>query len=140
MGKYYGGLTYKAVWGRFNHINKCATLIRDTVDVGQNPLDVNVDDTAGAVKVTTASGSKQSSLFPLRHFFQFSSCPCCSVIPTSSVPLLILIAAISKAFPGEKCSASALENRFRRIKSDARLIREALAKGTDPATLNLDGG
>jgi hypothetical protein len=34
---------------------------------------------------------------------------------------------------------SAIENRFRRIKSDAKLIRDALAKGIDPITLPIGG-
>ena len=48
--------------------------------------------------------------------------------------LLILSLAISKSFGGD-CTKSAIDNRFRRIKSDARLIKDALAKGIDPITL-----
>lgn len=41
---------------------------------------------------------------------------------------------MSAAFGGD-CTKSALENRFRRIKSDAKLINDAIAKGIDPITL-----
>ncbi|KAI9729495.1 MAG: hypothetical protein M1818_008518 [Claussenomyces sp. TS43310] len=43
---------------------------------------------------------------------------------------------ISKAFGGD-CTVSALENRFRRIKADAKSIRDALSEGIDPITLEL---
>lgn len=45
---------------------------------------------------------------------------------------------MSAAFGGD-CTASALENRFRRIKSDAKLVKDALAKGNDPITLDIGG-
>jgi hypothetical protein len=40
---------------------------------------------------------------------------------------------------GGDCTKSALENRFRRIKSDAVLINQAFAKGIDPITLDIGG-
>ncbi|RDL36409.1 uncharacterized protein BP5553_05761 [Venustampulla echinocandica] len=43
---------------------------------------------------------------------------------------------ISTRFGGD-CTKSAIENRFRRIKSDAKLINNAVAKGIDPITLNI---
>lgn len=43
---------------------------------------------------------------------------------------------ISARFGGD-CTKSAIENRFRRIKSDAKLINNAIAKGVDPITLNI---
>jgi hypothetical protein len=45
---------------------------------------------------------------------------------------------ISKRFGGD-CTNSALENRFRRIKKDAKLINDAIAKGIDPITLDIGG-
>jgi hypothetical protein len=45
---------------------------------------------------------------------------------------------ISKRFGGD-CTFSALENRFRRIKKDAKLINDAIAKGIDPITLDIGG-
>jgi hypothetical protein len=47
-----------------------------------------------------------------------------------------LLLEISKRFGGD-CTRSALENRFRRIKNDAKLINEAIGKGIDPITLNV---
>ncbi|TGO42507.1 hypothetical protein BHYA_0007g00060 [Botrytis hyacinthi] len=44
--------------------------------------------------------------------------------------------AISLRFGGD-CTASALENRFRRLKSDAKLINDAVAKGEDPIFMNV---
>ena len=44
--------------------------------------------------------------------------------------------AMSDAYGGH-CTMSALENRFRRVKVDARKIRDALTKGIDPGTLDL---
>jgi hypothetical protein len=44
--------------------------------------------------------------------------------------------AIAPRFGGD-CTKSALENRFRRIKSDARLINDAVAKGVDVITINV---
>lgn len=46
--------------------------------------------------------------------------------------------AISASFGGD-CTVSAIENRFRRIKSDAKLINDALKKGIDPITLPIGG-
>ncbi|KAF4613410.1 hypothetical protein G7Y89_g15477 [Cudoniella acicularis] len=43
---------------------------------------------------------------------------------------------ISRSFGGG-CTTSAIENRFRRLKSDAKLINDALKKGIDPITLNI---
>jgi hypothetical protein len=45
---------------------------------------------------------------------------------------------ISKRFGGD-CTFSALENRFRRIKKDAKLINDAIANGIDPITLDIGG-
>jgi hypothetical protein len=45
---------------------------------------------------------------------------------------------ISKRFGGD-CTNSALENRFRRIKKDAKLINDAIEKGIDPITLDIGG-
>lgn len=44
--------------------------------------------------------------------------------------------AISLRFGGD-CTASALDNRFRRLKSDAKLINAAVAKGEDPILMNV---
>ncbi|TGO22794.1 hypothetical protein BPAE_0154g00050 [Botrytis paeoniae] len=44
--------------------------------------------------------------------------------------------AISVRFGGD-CTVSALENRFRRLKSDAKLINDAVAKGEDPILMNV---
>jgi hypothetical protein len=41
---------------------------------------------------------------------------------------------IAARFGGD-CTISALENRFRRIKKDAKLINDSIAKGIDPITL-----
>ena len=46
--------------------------------------------------------------------------------------------AISARFGGD-CTQSAIENRFRRIKSDAKLMNDALANGVDPFTLPIGG-
>ncbi|EMR83046.1 hypothetical protein BcDW1_8378 [Botrytis cinerea BcDW1] len=43
---------------------------------------------------------------------------------------------ISVRFGGD-CTASAVENRFRRLKSDAKLINAAVAKGEDPILMNV---
>jgi hypothetical protein len=45
---------------------------------------------------------------------------------------------VSKSFGGD-CTTSAIANRFRRIKSDAKLINDALANGIDPITLPTGG-
>ncbi|KAF7900418.1 uncharacterized protein EAF01_007720 [Botrytis porri] len=44
--------------------------------------------------------------------------------------------AISVRFGGD-CTISALDNRFRRLKSDAKLINAAVAKGEDPILMNV---
>jgi hypothetical protein len=43
---------------------------------------------------------------------------------------------IAARFGGD-CTASAIDNRFRRIKKDAKLINDAIAKGIDPMTLDI---
>ncbi|CAD6443648.1 ba322ab6-cabc-4c17-89f2-6995816ea521 [Sclerotinia trifoliorum] len=43
---------------------------------------------------------------------------------------------ISVRFGGD-CTASAIDNRFRRLKSDAKLINAAIAKGEDPIFMNV---
>jgi hypothetical protein len=45
---------------------------------------------------------------------------------------------MSKRFGGD-CTFSALENRFKRIKKDAKLINDAIGKGIDPITLGIGG-
>ena len=52
--------------------------------------------------------------------------------------LLISSLVISSKFGGD-CTASAIENRFRRIKRDAKLINSSILKGIDPITLDIDG-
>ena len=49
-----------------------------------------------------------------------------------------MLAEIAKRF-GSDCTQSALENRFRRIKRDAKLINDAIEKGIDPITLDIGG-
>ncbi|KAH6666957.1 hypothetical protein B0J14DRAFT_490240 [Halenospora varia] len=44
--------------------------------------------------------------------------------------------AISDRFGGD-CTRSAIDNRFRRIKDDAKMINEAIKKGIDPITLEI---
>ncbi|KAH8654136.1 hypothetical protein BGZ60DRAFT_386768 [Tricladium varicosporioides] len=44
--------------------------------------------------------------------------------------------AISDRFGGD-CTQSAIDNRFRRIKSDAKMINEAIKRGIDPITLEI---
>jgi hypothetical protein len=48
-----------------------------------------------------------------------------------------VFAEISRCFGGD-CTASALENRLRRVKADAKAIKIALQDGIDP--INLDIG
>jgi hypothetical protein len=45
---------------------------------------------------------------------------------------------MSKRFGGD-CTFSALENRSKRIKKDAKLINDAIGKGIDPITLGIGG-
>lgn len=40
---------------------------------------------------------------------------------------------------GGDCTKSSLENRFRRIRTDASLINDAVKKGIDPITLDIGG-
>jgi hypothetical protein len=40
---------------------------------------------------------------------------------------------------GGDCTKSSLENRFRRIKTDAKLMNNAVAKGVDPINLDIGG-
>jgi hypothetical protein len=51
--------------------------------------------------------------------------------------MLNFLAAISTAFGGD-CTKSAIDNRFRKIKSHAVLIKKALADGRDPFSLHID--
>lgn len=44
---------------------------------------------------------------------------------------------ISARFGGD-CTKSAIENRFRRIKVDAKRINDAISKGIDPYTMTID--
>ena len=41
---------------------------------------------------------------------------------------------------GSDCTASALENRFRRIKQDGKRINDAISNGVDPLTLGIGSG
>lgn len=41
---------------------------------------------------------------------------------------------------GSDCTASALENRFRRIKQDGKRINDAISKGIDPLSLGIGIG
>lgn len=44
---------------------------------------------------------------------------------------------IAKRYGGD-CTVSALDNRFRRVKADAKLLNDALAQGIDPITITTD--
>ncbi|TGO56129.1 hypothetical protein BCON_0082g00420 [Botryotinia convoluta] len=59
-----------------------------------------------------------------------------SAIVAAHPTLRLDYAAISVRFGGD-CTASALDNRFRRLKSDAKLINAAVAKGEDPILMNV---
>lgn len=71
------------------------------------------------------------SSFTLLHISIF-----CFVFVLSTV--LISVSDISDRFGGDS-TTSAIENRFRRIKTDAKLVNIALAKGQDPIILNIGG-
>jgi hypothetical protein len=53
-------------------------------------------------------------------------------------PLVDLLSDIAVRFGGD-CTKSALESRFRRLRSDAVLINKAVAKGINPITINVGG-
>ena len=69
-------------------------------------------------------------LFPLFCF------PIYSTLHTYPFGYLVdlFLEAISAGFGGD-CTRSAIDNRFRKIKTDAILIRKAIADGVDPFTL-----
>ncbi|KAG0646543.1 hypothetical protein D0Z07_7656 [Hyphodiscus hymeniophilus] len=108
VSKYLGGgSNYKQVWDRMSRINKHAKTLRDAVDHGQDPMTVELNDTAQGGKPKPSDSTHSGE-------------------------------AISARFGGD-CTMSAIENRFRRIKSDAKLINDALAHGTDPILLPIGG-
>lgn len=57
-----------------------------------------------------------------------------NTFPFRSYDPLLISVDIAARFGGD-CTTSALENRFRRIKKDAKLINDSIAKGIDPITL-----
>jgi hypothetical protein len=52
--------------------------------------------------------------------------------------MLMYFSEIAQRFGGD-CTKSSLENRFRRIKTDAHLINNAIKKGIDPISLQIGG-
>ena len=134
VARYYGdGAKYKSVWDRMNIINKNAKAIAAAVDAGQDPFAVPLDDTQTSAKSSKTKGTHGQLLFEssAHRTFAFSAL----AYQFYLVSLLISL-DISARFGGD-CTKSAIENRFRRLKSDAKLINDAVKNGVDPITINV---
>ncbi|KAH8782157.1 hypothetical protein BGZ57DRAFT_926143 [Hyaloscypha finlandica] len=93
VARFWGdGIKYKSCWDRCNLMHKNAKLLRDAVEAGLDPFQVELIDAPSKAQ------------------------------------------EIAARF-GSDCTASALENRFRPLKRDAKLINDSIAKGIDPKTL-----
>ncbi|CZR56747.1 uncharacterized protein PAC_06636 [Phialocephala subalpina] len=118
VGRYYGdGAKYKSVWDRMNQISKNAKVLRDAVDAGLDPFTMELNDApAGKSKPQGKHG--------------------CTNEPLAFCSLVDCGPDIAVRFGGD-CTKSAIDNRFRRLKSDAKLINDAIKNGIDPITLNI---
>ena len=115
-----------------NRISKHAKTLRDAVDNGDDPMTAELNDTAAQGGKPKPSGTQQHCRVFILSF---------SAHKHKVHPFLIFTdaaKAISAGFGGD-CTMSAIENRFRRIKSDAKLINKALAHGIDPFSLPIGG-
>ncbi|KAF7872419.1 hypothetical protein EAF04_003340 [Stromatinia cepivora] len=130
--KYYGDESnYHQIWTRMSGIKRNAEQLRKAVEAGVNASTVNFED---GVNVRKGIIAEHKLLF-------FVFCPSSTLHITHftcSLPRFYIDfrVEISVRFGGD-CTASALENRFRRLKSDAKLINAAVAKGEDPISMNV---
>ncbi|KAH8805948.1 hypothetical protein F5884DRAFT_755497 [Xylogone sp. PMI_703] len=124
--KYYGdGAGYKTIWSRCAKIKETAQAFRDAVDEGKDPHTVSIDEAAKASPLKTKGANGEGRIFfgshAMRIFVQLPA-------------LIHFLLDIAVRFGGD-CTKSALENRFRRIKADAKRMNDAVARGIDPVTL-----
>lgn len=125
VGRYYGGgLKYKQVWNKMKPVKDIARALTTVVEAGLDPNDVDLAD--------YGLKSKTQGI----HCCSFASCSCLVIFAAPCAGSLLILLDISARFGGD-CTKSALENRFRRIRSDAKLINAAVDKGIDPIALNI---
>jgi hypothetical protein len=111
-----------------NVINKNAKLLTKAVEAGMDPFTVELHD-APQSGTPRGRGNKW-----LRYsMISFAYCTEHDFF-TFLRSLVDFYLDIAPRFGGD-CTASALENRFRRIKKDAKLINDSIVEGIDPITL-----
>lgn len=109
-------------------IQSNAKQLRNAVEAGVNASTIILEDGINVTRGIIA----EHKLF----FIIFCHSTLHALHAVSFVPFIDLPIEISARFGGD-CTKSALENRFRRLKSDAKLINDAVAKGQDPITINV---
>lgn len=138
IGKLYGDkTTYKAAWGRMKEVETHGRMLRAALHAGLDPITVDLE----AAPAAYGKGIRSRRVVFIHFLFQF--CPITYLIPlfasvSALVTVLISVSDISDRFGGDS-TTSAIENRFRRIKTDAKLVNIAVNKGQDPIILNIGG-
>ncbi|CAG8978917.1 hypothetical protein HYALB_00005254 [Hymenoscyphus albidus] len=121
-------------------INKLAAQIKEAVDGGLDPLNIELDEGAAKHKVPKARGSNE--LLPLLNpsapitfslSFSFGSA-------VAFVIFVLLLIFTSDRCYGSTCTKSSILNLFNRnIRPNIKLIKAALEAGDDPAATALYG-
>lgn len=132
IAKYHGGgCTYKAVWGVMTTCKSNGDMLREAFDSGVDPIGIVMKDGSSA-KATgrTKSGSTCDFSFSPIFTWQHQS-PFLAALPRISVETHIEIA---RAY-GADCTYHSVENQFRKYKTIAKSIRNAMVAGVDPYTI-----
>jgi hypothetical protein len=66
VGRFYGGgAKYKSVWDRMNQINKHAKTLRDAVEAGMDPINIELNENAQRGKTKGIGGRSNLADFLL---------------------------------------------------------------------------
>ena len=131
VAKFYDAdVKYTGIWERMRKINRHAESLKEAVKKGVDPKTVPFDESSRQEE-KKAKGSECHSL----SFISLISSTY-HILFCHHSQCIDWVLDLALRFGGD-CTSSALENRFRRIRSDAKLINEAVTSGVDPITINI---
>ncbi|EHL01447.1 hypothetical protein M7I_2537 [Glarea lozoyensis 74030] len=147
VGQFYGGgTTYKAVWGRMTQLTKHAKKLDAAVKSGQDPIQVNLDDTAQDVAKFYGFGNDYKSIWhQMKPITTFAKQLQSAIANNETVDTVEFKSSNVKGTTAKKSSGDqhnfppnyfALSLSYNYI-IDAKTINAALKNGVDPMTLNI---
>jgi hypothetical protein len=132
VAKFYGfGNDYKSIWHQMKPITTFAKQLQSAIANRENVDVIEFKSNAKRTAAKKSSGDQYTNFHHLPYpLFIFTITSGCVLL------LCWFLLGIARAMGGD-CTGSACENRFRRIKQDAKAINAALKNGIDPMTLNI---